>query len=301
MDAIVLTSGIAQSDDPLYEFSKGDPKAMMEISGKPMIQWVVDALAGARQVHNVIIVGLSPKNELKCKKPLFYVSNQGKMLPNLTAGVEKSLELNNKSQEVLIVSSHNPALRAGMVDWFIDASRKTQDDLYFGVCKRETFESRYPGAKQSYLNFQDMQVCSASVYVVHIHTITEHGRSVEQLFSDSKNPFRRALPALEEAFFSLFAKQLSLQEIVERLNKRTGVQSRALLWPNAEPCMDVETPAQLEMIRADFAKPLKKSTSKSKTPKKAPARARAKPVKKVTSKARPAPKRTAKSKAKGRK
>jgi NDP-sugar pyrophosphorylase family protein len=80
MDAIILAGGIPQPEDPLYSYTNGDAKALVDIAGKPMIQWVLDALSGAKHVDNVIIVGLSPKNRLKSKKPLYYLSNQGRML-----------------------------------------------------------------------------------------------------------------------------------------------------------------------------------------------------------------------------
>ena len=117
MDAVVTAGGIPQPDEPLYAFTQGDSKAMIDIAGKPMIQWVLDALSEAKTVDNVIVTGLSLKSNLKCKKPVHYLPNQGKMLDNLIAGINKSLELNPKNKHVLLVSSDIPALKAEMVDW----------------------------------------------------------------------------------------------------------------------------------------------------------------------------------------
>jgi NDP-sugar pyrophosphorylase family protein len=94
MDAIVTAGGIPNPEDPLYSFLKGDAKALVDVAGKPMIQWVLDALGGAKRVNNVIVVGLSPKSGVTCKKPLYFVSNQGRMLANIVAGVNKALEIN---------------------------------------------------------------------------------------------------------------------------------------------------------------------------------------------------------------
>src|SRR5512147_1540095 len=105
MDAVVMAGGIPNAEDPLYVFLKGDAKALVDVAGKPMIQWVLDALGGAKRVDNVILVGLSAKTPLTCAKPLYYVSNQGRMLANIVVGVNKALELNKKNQYVLIVSS----------------------------------------------------------------------------------------------------------------------------------------------------------------------------------------------------
>ena len=76
-----------------------------------MVQWVLDALSDAKHVDNVIVIGLSAKSGLRCKKPMYFVSNQGRMLSNIVAGVNKSLELDKKSKYVLVVSSDIPTLK----------------------------------------------------------------------------------------------------------------------------------------------------------------------------------------------
>ncbi|HEY3477082.1 MAG TPA: hypothetical protein VGK56_20875, partial [Anaerolineales bacterium] len=80
MDAIVTAGGIPRPEDPLYTYSNGDSKALIDVAGKPMVQWVLDALGGSKRVSNVIVVGLSSKSGVTCKKPLYFVSNQGRML-----------------------------------------------------------------------------------------------------------------------------------------------------------------------------------------------------------------------------
>jgi NDP-sugar pyrophosphorylase family protein len=91
MDAIVTAGGIPQPNDPLYAFARGEAKALIDVAGKPMIQWVLDALSEAKLVDNVIIIGLTAKSGLSCSKPVTYISNQGRMLSNIVAGVEKTL------------------------------------------------------------------------------------------------------------------------------------------------------------------------------------------------------------------
>src|SRR5262245_43628097 len=128
MDAIVTAGGIPNPEDPLYSFLKGDAKALVDVAGKPMIQWVLDALGSAKSVNNVILVGLSAKNQLTCAKPLHFIPNQGRMLSNIVTGVHKSLELDKKNKYVLIVSSDIPTIKPEMVDWLVDTCMQTKDD-----------------------------------------------------------------------------------------------------------------------------------------------------------------------------
>ena len=279
MDAVVTAGGIPQPDEPLYAYTKGESKAMVDIAGKPMIQWTLDALSGAKNVDNVIITGLSPKSNLKCKKPLHYLSNQGKMLDNLVAGVNKSLELNPKNKHVLLVSSDIPALKAEMVDWLINTCMETSDDIYYGVCPREVMEARYPGSKRTYTKLKDMEVCGADINVVHVRMASEHLEVWNLLIANRKNPVAQARVMGLDTLYLLLTRQATLQDFVGRVSQRIGIQGRAIVWPYAEACMDVDKPNQLEMMRANLAKRARPTPRKSSAKKPAAA-----PKKKVVAK-----------------
>jgi hypothetical protein len=271
MDAIVTAGGIPQPDDPLYVYSKGEAKALIDIAGKPMIQWVLDALSDAKNVDHVIIIGLSPKTGLTCKKPVYYISNQGKMLANMIAGVEKSLEINKKNKYVLFVSSDIPAVKPEMIDWLIETCMETEDDIYYGVCPREVMESRFPGSKRTYTHLKDMDVCGADMNIVHVRMASEHLDTWEALIANRKNPFAQAAVMGWDTLFLLLTRQATLQDFVERISKRIGVKGRAIVWEHAEPCMDVDKPRQLEMMREDLARSIKKSAPKEKAAVRKPA------------------------------
>jgi GTP:adenosylcobinamide-phosphate guanylyltransferase len=259
MDAIVTAGGIPQPEDPLYTYSHGDSKALIDVAGKPMIQWVLDALGDAKHVDNVIVIGLSPKSNLTCKKPLHFLSNQGRMLSNIVAGVNKSLELNKKNQYVLVVSSDIPTVKSEMVDWLVEKSMETKDDLYYGVCPREVMEARFEGSKRTYTKLKDMELCGADMHVSHVSMATEHLDMWESLIGNRKNPLKQARIIGLGIFFQVFTKSITLDDLVMKVSNRIGIKGRAIQFPYAEPCMDVDKPHQLEMLREDLVKQQRQS------------------------------------------
>ncbi len=264
MDAIVTAGGIPQPNDPLYTYSNGSSKALIDVAGKPMIQWILDALSEAKEVDNVIIIGLSAKSDLTCKKPLHYISNQGRMLANIVAGVSKSIELNKKNEYVLLVSSDIPALKGDMVDWLIKTAMQTKDDLYYGVCPREVMETRFPTSKRTFTKLKDMEVCGADVNVIHVSMTTEHLDTWEELIGNRKSPLRQAAVIGWDTLFKLATRQFTLQGLVERACERIGIKGRVIIWDKAEPCMDVDKPHQLELMREDLAAQQRKAASAKK-------------------------------------
>ncbi|NJC96062.1 MAG: hypothetical protein FIB03_06965 [Anaerolineae bacterium] len=264
MDAIVTAGGIPQPDDPLYTYSHGDAKALIDIAGKPMIQWVLDALGDSKHVDNVIVIGLSPKSGVTCKKPLHFLSNQGRMLANIVAGVNKSLELNKKTKYVLVVSSDIPAVKTEMVDWLVETCMQTRDDLYYGVCPREVMEARFPGSKRTYTRLKDIELCGADMHVSHVRMATEHLDTWESLMGSRKTPWKQAGIVGFGTLFAYLTRSDTLDELVQRISKRIGIKGRAIVWPHAEPCMDVDKPHQLELLREDLARQERKTLAHQK-------------------------------------
>jgi len=264
MDAIVTAGGIPQPQDPLYSYSHGDAKALIDVAGKPMVQWVLDALSDAKNVDNVIVIGLSAKNGLTCKKPLHFLSNRGRMLANIVVGVEKSLELNKKNQYVLVVSSDIPTLKGEMVDWLIDTCMETKDDIYYGICPRDVMETRFPDSKRTYTHLKDMDVCGADMNLIHVRMATEHADMWESLIGTRKSPLKQASIIGWGTLFALFTRRLTLEDAVKRVCERIGIKGRAIVWKQAEPCMDVDKPHQLELLRTDLARQQRKAEAKAK-------------------------------------
>jgi hypothetical protein len=200
------------------------------------------------------------------------------MLANIVAGVNKALEINKRNKYVLVVSSDIPALKAEMVDWLIQTCMETKDDLYYGVCPREVMEARFPDSKRTYTHLKDMDVCGADMNITHVRMATEHLDMWESLIGSRKSPLRQASMIGFGTLFALFTRRLTLEDAVRRVTERIGVKGRAIVWPYAEPCMDVDKPVQLEILRADLerqqseaaAKPkrtVKRTTTRSAKPK----------------------------------
>jgi hypothetical protein len=264
MYAIVTAGGIPQPEDPLYSYSRGDSKALIDMAGKPMVQWVVDALNDAQHVDEIIMIGISAKTGLASRKPIHYMSNQGRMLSNIVAGVNKALELDPKTEYVLVASSDIPTLRGEMVDWLIDACMQTEDELYYGVCPREVMEERFPDSRRTYTRLKDMELCGADIHISHVRMATDHLDLWERLIGNRKSPLAQASLVGLDTFWKILTRSITLEDLVAHLSKRIGIQGRAIVWDRAEPCMDVDKPHQLELLRADLEERVAKEKAAAK-------------------------------------
>ncbi len=253
MDAIVTAGGIPLPEDPLYPYTKGHSKAMLDLAGKPMLQWVLDALSSSKKVDNVIIMGMSEKNGMTCAKPTYYLPNEGRMLANIVSGVHKALDLNPATEHVLIVSSDIPALTGDMVDWLVGEIEKEPADIYYGVIPRNVMEKRYPDSRRTWTHLKDMDLCGADINASHVRMATEHLDTWEELIGKRKSPLKQAATIGIGTLLLMLLRQLTLDDLVERVCSRIGIRGKAVVWSWAEAGMDIDKPHQLEIMRTDLA------------------------------------------------
>ncbi len=255
MDAIVTAGGIPQEGDPLYEYTQGVSKAMLDIEGKPMIQWALDALSDTPKVGQVVVIGL-PKDaqtQLSCTKPLTYLPNQGGMLDNILAGAGKVVELNPQADILLIVSSDIPAITPTIMEWMIKEIEHSDKDVFYNIVTRAEMEKRYPGSKRSYMHLRNMEVCGGDLTAFRASLITsDKGDVLKELISARKNVFKQASIIGYVTLFLLLIRRLTLEGIVQRASAALNIRAAVLPCPYPEIAMDVDKPYQLEILRKDL-------------------------------------------------
>jgi len=242
MDAIIIAGGIPESEDPLFQYTQGIPKALLEIAGKPMVQWVLEAFSNSKTVERIVL-----------EKPLTFVLNKGGMLDNIRAGVEKVMELNPNARHVLIVSSDIPAVTTEMMDWLVNTTMQSDHDIYYTVVPRQVMESRYPTSKRSYTRLKDVEVCGGDMNMIRTSMITANEEIWEKILAARKNVFKQAALIGYGTLLLLLLRQINLESGIKRVCDRLNITGRVIFSPYAEVGMDIDKPHQLEILKADLA------------------------------------------------
>lgn len=254
MYAVVTAGGIPQPGEPLYPYTLGKSKAMLDIAGQPMIQWVLDALDQAAMVERVVIMGLDQQPGLSSMKAHSWIPNQGEMLQNIRTGIARVLEVDPEARHVLLVSSDIPAITGSMVDWVITSALQTDDDVYYNLIERQVMERRFPTSHRSYTRLKDVEVCGGDMNVVRARTVTGNDETWQRIIAARKNVFKQAAIIGYDTLILLLLRRITLQEAVKTAASRLGITGRAIICPYPEVGMDIDKPHQLEIMRADLAK-----------------------------------------------
>lgn len=255
VDALITAGGTPQPGDPLYVYTQGQPKALLPLAGQPMVQWILDALGGAQTIRRVVVVGLAEDAApLTCLKPLAFLPNHGSMFANIVTGTQWAVGQDASTSHVLVVSSDIPTITSAIVNWNVETSLQTDHDGYYSVISRENMERRFPGSKRSYFRFKEGLYTAGDMNLFATRVIKHIPPQVQALTETRKDILKQA-GIIGYGFLLRFVLgQVTVADAVRSISHRLGITGRALICPYAEAGMDVDKPAQYELIKRDLEK-----------------------------------------------
>lgn len=253
MEAILLAGGIPQPDQPLYQECHGRSKALIDVAGKPMAQWLLDALSGTDEITQATIIGVGPSSGLYCEKPLTFLPDNGGLLENILQGLAHVRASSPETTYVLLASTDIPTVTAEIIGWRLAAARQGNADLDYVVVERSTMEARFPESNRSYVKLRDVQVCGGDLNVINVN-LAEKTDIWDRLIAARKSARRQAALVGYDLLLQLLTRQITLKGAEQKVSRRLGINGRVVLSPYAELAMDIDKPGQLDLVRRELAR-----------------------------------------------
>jgi hypothetical protein len=241
-----MAAGVPREGEPLYPLTRGLSKALLPVAGKSMLQWVLEALAAARSIGRVVVVG--PKTDLPFPRELHYLEGVGGYLENLRVGVRRLRELDPDVERLLVISADIPALTAEHVDWVVAQAEAGDYDLCYCVIDRQAMENAFPGCRRTFYRFRDREVCGGDLGVVRTSVFAGDSRIWKKLTEARKSRWRMAATIGPVVLLRFLLGRLSIEEVVRLASHRLGIRGRALDCPFPEAGMDVDKPFQRDLV-----------------------------------------------------
>jgi GTP:adenosylcobinamide-phosphate guanylyltransferase len=253
MDAIVLAGGAPAPESPLYPFTKGKPKAALEIGGKTMLQWVLDALEKAETIDRIVVVGCEDLGaELRSTKVVSFQPTGVDMIHTFNTGADALLQINPTVERVAVVSADIPLITPESVDWVINTSCESDEEICYCVIDQPTMENKYPESARSYTGLKDMNVCGGDIAVINLDLYTKKKEFWGKITQARKSVLRMAALIGVDILLLLFLRRLTLDEVVNKVTRRLNITGKGLLCPYAEIGMDIDKPYQLELAQREL-------------------------------------------------
>jgi len=248
MDVILTAGGTPDETDPLFAYTNGKSKAHLEVAGKAMVQWALDAIASAKSVENVVVIGLPEDTKIDFPRPIIRLKDQGDMVNNILTGAHTLKISESSSDYVIVMASDVPAVTGEMIDWLAEQVLALQGDILYTVVTKEVMESQFPGANRSFLRLKDVAICGGDVNAFKMDAINEENPIWRRLIDSRKSVLKQAAILGFDTLLLILLRLLTLSQAEQRISRRLGLNGKVLPTHFAEIAMDVDKPHQLDLL-----------------------------------------------------
>ncbi|MDX1625327.1 MAG: nucleotidyltransferase family protein [Wenzhouxiangellaceae bacterium] len=247
LEAIVL-AGDRGPGDPLSVGHGVPGKVLVPVEGRPLLAHVLDAVCDCPVVGTVAVAAPDRPGfaELLAQRP-----SVRRVAPadGPAASVQRALEALEGRRPVLVVTGDHPLLRAGWLEEFADRAAATGADAVVGVVSHALVQQAFPGSKRTRYRFRDLQVCGTNLFYLSDRAAADVAAVWRGFEADRKRPWRILRRLGPGVLFRYLLGRLDLDAAMRALSRRIGVEVRAVVleWPEA--AVDVDSPADLELVR----------------------------------------------------
>lgn len=253
LPVVILAGGVPRAEDPLFAYTQGSPKALIELQGRPMIEYVIQALQENERVGELAIVGLPPETELHTIRPVRFLPDQNSLVGNALAGISYFAK-HHQAQQLLLCSSDIPLLTSAIITQFIAACQPFDQALYYPIVAKQTIESRFIGANRTYSHLREGDFSGGDLILVKTEIAGTNPTLWHTLANARKYPWKMARTIGFDILLKFLFHQLSIRDIETKASKLIHLPVKAVPFPHPELAMDADKPHQIELVQNEIGK-----------------------------------------------
>lgn len=227
--------------DPLCAAADVERKAIIPILGKPMLNYVLEALTATKLTAPYHISGFEADYDARLMQSPAAPGPAGSAYAALTDGI---------SFPCLVTTCDHPLLTAEMIEIFVSKAHKSGGDFCVGLAPKSVIQPAYPETKRTYWKFSDTPVSGCNLFYI----ANEKGLAVIEFWKEAQHLRKQPLKLARMIAWGLVAKyltrRLTLAEAFNYVSKRLNITAAPILIPIAEAAIDVDKPSDKELVES---------------------------------------------------
>lgn len=222
-----------------------------------MLARVLRALRTAPVIGTCVVVGFeeNPLNagQQELAQDVHYIANQGSIYANLLAAFQYLGARQAHDQHVFLIAADVPLVTAEHVEWFVRACEPRDKDLYMAIVEKEVMEQTFPQSTRTYVPLREGRFCNGELFLARISAALNRQSIYQDIISRRKSTLRQVQLLGPRMLLKFLLRRLSLDDVLAFVRNRIRIEAAAVPLPFAETGMDVDRPAQLDLVEAYLA------------------------------------------------
>jgi GTP:adenosylcobinamide-phosphate guanylyltransferase len=245
----ILLAGERPGDDGFARSQGVSAKALIPVAGEPMLGRVARTLLDCPSVRDVVILAQQPEQLLT--GPLEWMRAEARIrTARGGAGISGSISGVAGSEAapfpLLVTTADHALLTVQMVETFLAGAGEA--DVAFALVEQSTVEAAFPETRRTWLRFSDGAYTGANLFALR----TGAAHKALQIWAGIEQDRKKARRIL--SFFGpwlalrALTRTISLDSAARMVGRKAGLKLRPVRLPFAEAAIDVDKPADLELV-----------------------------------------------------
>jgi len=225
--------------DPLCAEADVDKKAIIPLNGRPMLDYVLDALEAFGLTLPFYVSGFGAAYDRRLAQA-----------PEKAGPADSALAALEHIQKfpVLLTTADHALLNSQMLTHFISGAKSSGADFCVGLAQKECIQPAYPHVKRTYIKFSDMSVSGCNLFYIANQTGLEAIRFWSDAQHFRKHPMRLARRLGFSVFWRYATGRLSCIGAFDYVSKQLKINVKPVFIPIAEAAIDVDKPSDRILV-----------------------------------------------------
>jgi CTP:molybdopterin cytidylyltransferase MocA len=255
VNALIL-AGSRGPDDPMAKAAGVSHKALLPVAGVPMLLHVVEAVRatpGIVRLHICIederVVLQVPALEALHRDGLLTIVPAAESPASSVAAALARIDL---AKPLLVTTGDHPLLTPAVLQRFLDLAPK-DCDVAVALAPSGVVSAAYPGAIRTFYRLGKQRYSGCNLFLVRSPNgirVADFWRGLE---AHRKRPLRLIWQIGPTAVIKVVLGLMNAGEAFAYLSRKTGATICHVELPIAEAAIDVDKPADLELVERIFA------------------------------------------------
>jgi CTP:molybdopterin cytidylyltransferase MocA len=241
-----------------------DNKALIDLNGKPMINYVIEALDKSRYIRSITIFGLTADEiNVETTKPLAFSEGGNTTFETLKKVITYFKNKENKPEYILSTSCDIPLITYEMIDRICKQINLDDDiELYYNIVWHKRVAELLPEVTKVPLKLKEGNMVFGDIHVFSIDVLDKGDRLavLNRIMMNRKN-FGAVIKFLSIKYFLKYMiRQLTLKDAGTRIMRVFDLKAGFLLCNIPEVCADLDYAKDLETFKIYSKQPPRKLT-----------------------------------------
>ena len=221
-------------------------KSFIEIGGKWIVEYVVDALRDSNKIDGISIAGPADKLRERLEgKVDYFIQEDNDLLGNLQKGLSPFTD----QDFILVVTSDIPMINGKVVADFIERCFDEPADLCYPIVDKRLNDKLYPGFTRTYVKLKEGTFTGGNILGLNPKIIKSCEGFARAVIDNRKKPWELG-KLLGTKFLLLLAMgKLSISQLEQRFFELLGIKARAIISPYPELANDIDKPEDIKLVK----------------------------------------------------